>query len=214
MTVSEHISVTGTGTAEAVPDLLTMSIGVECRRDDVAAAYAAAGERSGAISSALREHGAQNEDMRTSGLNVRADVLWQDGVGQKVTGYVASATVTVQLRNLDGSSAALAAAVQAGGNDVRLNGLDLGFADPAALRARARALAWEDALSAAQQLAQLAGVSLGPVTSLSEVERGNAPGPMATMQRAAAIEPLSIEAGSVGITCSLAASWGVDPAAA
>ncbi|WP_230009712.1 SIMPL domain-containing protein, partial [Microbacterium sp. Bi128] len=42
------ISVAGTGSAEAVPDLLTVSIGVECRRETVAEAYSEAGTRSAA----------------------------------------------------------------------------------------------------------------------------------------------------------------------
>ena len=37
------ISVTGSGSAEAAPDLLTLSIGVECRREDVGTAYGEAG---------------------------------------------------------------------------------------------------------------------------------------------------------------------------
>ena len=49
----------------------------------------------------------------------------------------------------------------AGGNDVRLNGLELGFADPAAVYARAREAAWQDALATAGHFASLAGASPG-----------------------------------------------------
>ena len=88
--IARTITVTGSGTAEAVPDLLTVSIGVECRREDVGAAYAAAGRASAGISAALREHGVGDPDISTSGLNVRADVVWKEGQGQTVAGYVAS----------------------------------------------------------------------------------------------------------------------------
>ena len=63
----------------------------------------------------------------------------------------------------------------AGGNDVRLNGLDLGFADPAAVMARAREAAWQDALAAATQFAALAGAELGPVVSVPQ--QPGPPGP-------------------------------------
>ena len=86
------ISVTGTGSAEAVPDLLTLSIGVECRRDTVAEAYGEAGTRSAAITAELRQHGVAGADISTSGLNVRAELNWQEGRGQIVTGYLASNT--------------------------------------------------------------------------------------------------------------------------
>ena len=123
------ISVTGTGSAEAVPDLLTVSIGVECRRETVAEAYGDAGTRTAAITSELRQHGVDSADMSTSGLNVRAEVNWQEGRGQIVTGYLASNMLTVRIRELSGSSQILASAVAAGGDDVRLDGLNLGFAD-------------------------------------------------------------------------------------
>src|SRR3954447_5614655 len=94
------ISVTGTGSAEAVPDLLTLSIGVECRRKSVAEAYGDAGTRSAAITLELRQHGVASADISTSGLNVRADVNWQEGRGQTITGYLASSTLTVRIREL------------------------------------------------------------------------------------------------------------------
>ena len=125
------ISVTGTGSAEAAPDLLTLSIGVECRRENVAEAYGDAGNAVG------RHHRRRSgstawtaPDMSTSGLNVRAEVNWQEGRGQTVTGYLASSMLTVRIRELSGSSEIIAAAVAAGGDAVRLNGLSLGFADP------------------------------------------------------------------------------------
>jgi len=94
---SRTIAATGTGLAEAVPDLLTLSVGVECRREQVAAAYSEAGRLSSAISAVLRQHGITDADIRTSGLNVRADILWQEGRGQTVAGYIASSLLTVRL---------------------------------------------------------------------------------------------------------------------
>ena len=76
------ISVTGSGSAEAAPDLLTISIGVECRREKVAAAYGDAGRAAAAVTAALRDHGVGSPDITTSGLNVRAEVNWQEGHGK------------------------------------------------------------------------------------------------------------------------------------
>lgn len=201
------ISVTGTGSAEAVPDLLTLSIGVECRRETVAGAYGDAGTRSAAITSALRQHGVDSADMSASGLNVRAEVNWQDGKGQTVTGYVASSTLTVRIRSLSSSSEILAAAVAAGGDDVRLNGLTLGFADPAAVEARAREAAWQDARTTAEHYAALSGAGLGRVLSLTQQSGFQAPVPVAKMQRAVAAESLTVEAGESSVTATLGVVW-------
>ncbi|MFF2032370.1 SIMPL domain-containing protein [Arthrobacter sp. NPDC058192] len=201
------ISVTGTGTAEAAPDLLTLSVGLECRRETVAEAYSDAGARSAAVTSALRENGVAGADISTSGLNVRAEVNWQDGRGQIVTGYLASSTLTIRIRSLAASSQVIAAAVAAGGDAVRLNGLSLDFADPAPVEARAREAAWQDARTTAAHYAALSGAGLGRVLSLTQQTGFQAPVPMAKMQRAVAAESLSVEAGESSVTATVNVVW-------
>jgi uncharacterized protein YggE len=201
------ISVTGTGTAEAVPDLLTLSIGVECRRAGVDAAYGDAARAASAITATLRHEGVADPDITTSGLNVRAEVSWQEGRGQLVSGYLASSTLNVRLRDLAASSALIAAAVGAGGDDVRLNGLELGLADPAPVEARAREAAWNDARTTAEHFAALAGARLGKALSVSRQPGTAPPIPLAGMQRAAASEPLTVEAGSCSVTVAVDVAW-------
>ncbi len=201
------ISVTGTGTAEAVPDLMTLSIGVECRRETVAEAYGDAGTRSAAITSELRQHGVAGADMSTSGLNVRAEVNWQEGRGQIVTGYLASSTLTVRIRELSASSQILASAVAAGGDDVRLNGLSLGFADSDAVDARAREAAWQNARTTAAHYAALSGAGLGRVLSLTQHTGFQPPIPVAKMQRMVATDSLTVEAGESSVTATVEVVW-------
>ncbi|MCU1532467.1 MAG: hypothetical protein JWO49_2038 [Arthrobacter sp.] len=201
------ISVTGSGSAEAAPDLLTLSLGVECRRDSVGAAYSDAGKASAAVTAVLREHGVESSDITTTGLNVRAEVNWQEGRGQRVSGYLASSVLSVRIRELAGASEIIASAVGAGGNDVRLNGLEFGFTDPSAVTARARDAAWNDALSTAQHFASLAGARLGKVVSVTQQSGFQPPVPVATMQRAAAVESLTVEAGESGITATVGVVW-------
>jgi uncharacterized protein YggE len=201
------IAVTGSGSAEAAPDLLTLSIGVECRRDDVRTAYGDAGKISAAITAVLRDHGVGSPDITTSGLNVRAEVIWQEGRGQTLSGYLASSMLSVRIRELAGSSEIIAAAVAAGGNDVRLNGLELGFADPSALTARAREAAWQDALTTAQHFASLSGAELGKVISVTRQPGFQAPIPMAKMERAVAADALTVEAGESSVSETVSVVW-------
>jgi uncharacterized protein len=200
------ITVTGTGTAEAPPDLLTISVGVECRRTSVGAAYADAGTASAAVSATLRHHGVTDADIRTSGLNVRPELVWRDGEGQHVAGYVASSVLTVRVRQVAGASAVIAAVVDAGGDDVRLNGLELGFADESAVMARAREAAWRDAAAAAEQFASLASARLGTVISVAE-QPLQGPIPVARMERAAAVDAISVEAGQATVGTTVTVVW-------
>jgi uncharacterized protein YggE len=201
------ISVTGTGTAEAAPDLLTLSIGVDCHRQDVAAAYGDAGRLSGQIAAALRRFGVGPTDISTTGLNVRADLVWQEGQGQTVSGYVASSILQVRLRDFARSAEAVAAAIEAGGNDVRLNGLERGFADPAAVQARAREAAWKDALATAQQYAALSGTVLGRMVSLAQLSSSSNPIPVVRMERAMATDSLTVEAGESSVSAHIDVVW-------
>ena len=206
------ITVTGSGSAEALPDLLTISVGVECRRGDVAAAYSDAGAAAGAVAAALRRHGVPDQDVRTSSLQIRPELTWHEGEGQRVAGYVAASTVNVRLRQVDGAAVVIAAVVDAGGDAVRLNGLEPGFSDEAAVAAKARQAAWQDALRSAGQLASLASAELGQV--LSVTEHGPAPGPvpMAAMQRASAVDSFPILPGQAQVDAAVTVVWELQPA--
>jgi hypothetical protein len=205
------VGVTGHGTAEAAPDMLMLAVGVECRRDTAGEAFAAAGEASAAVTVALRNSGVEGRDIRTSGLNVHADVVWQEGRGQQVTGYVASGLLSVRLRDLAAASTVIASAVVAGGNDVRLDGVRLGFTDAAPVLALAREAAWADARAAAAQLAGLAGAELGEVVSVRQQPGPSAPVPVGGMQRAFAAESVAVEAGDLTVSTSVSVEWELHP---
>ncbi|WP_255770484.1 SIMPL domain-containing protein [Pseudarthrobacter sulfonivorans] len=201
------ITVTGTGSAEAAPDLLTISMGVECRGDGVGAAYRDAGMASAAVTGALRQHGVADADIRTSGLNVRPELVWREGEGQQVAAYVASSVLTVRVRRVAAASAVIAAAVDAGGDNVRLNGLDLGFADESALLARAREAAWKEATAAAEQFASLASARLGAVVSIAEHPLSPGPVPVGRLERAVAADAIGVEAGHASLGAGVTVVW-------
>lgn len=201
------VRVTGTGSAEAAPDVLVVSIGLECRADSVAKAYARAGTGSAAVTATFRRHGVADSDIRTSGLNVRADLAWREGEGQRVTGYVAASTLTVTLRSPGGASSAISEAVEAGGNDVRLNGVELTFSDDSDVRADAREAAWLDAARTARQYAQLASARLGRVVSVADDSPVRGPLPLPRIQRAASVESLSVETGDSVVDAAVTVVW-------
>ncbi|HCC41032.1 MAG TPA: SIMPL domain-containing protein, partial [Arthrobacter bacterium] len=127
--------------------------------------------------------------------------------GQQVTGYVASTVLTVRLRQVTAASGVIADVVDAGGDDVRLNGLELGFSDESAVSSVAREAAWQDAVATAEQFASLASARLGTVVSISEHADGPRPVPVARIQRAAATEAISVEAGHTSIGASVTVVW-------
>jgi hypothetical protein len=115
--------------------------------------------------------------------------------------------LSVRIRDLAGASELIAAAVAAGGNDVRLNGLELGFTDPSAVTARARNAAWDDALATAQHYASLAGARLGKVVTVTQQSGFQPPVPVVKMERAVAADALTVEAGESSITATVGVVW-------
>jgi uncharacterized protein YggE len=201
------IEVTGTGSASAAPDTVTLTLGVETRRDTAERAYSDAGAAATAVAVALRAEGVADMDLHTSGVSLRADSVWAEGQGQKVTGYVASTALRVGIRSQAAAPSVIAAAVAAGGDAIRITGMEQGFADASGLVASAQEAAWADALAKAQRFAELAGAGLGPVISVSEQPPSGPPIPVGGLVRAYAAEALPVEAGESSVSASVRVEW-------
>src|SRR6266516_2561201 len=106
----EGVTVTGSGTAEAVPDLLVASLGTEARAGTVAEALDGSVRAMANVVATLRAGGVGDLDLTTG-----AATVWpvNDGYG-RVTGYSASQHLTARLRDLDRAGALVSDAVRAG----------------------------------------------------------------------------------------------------
>ncbi|WP_427888946.1 SIMPL domain-containing protein [Kribbella sp. GL6] len=159
------VSVVGSGQVSGTPDVLRVTFSVEHSEADVAAALAKVGERTDAVTAALRAQGV--EQLGTSAVNVYQDYR-EPGAPPA---YRAAHTIQVETKDLTGFGALLNAAVGAAGNDLGLHGMQFDIEDKSALLVRARELAFEQAREKAAHLAGLAGYSLGGVTTVSETHR-------------------------------------------
>lgn len=180
-----RITVTGEGRVEAVPDMASVTVGVETHAETAGAALVANSEAMTAVFAVLEEAGIARADFQTSQISLNP--VWNDRRSEQqgppeITGYAASNLVTVRVREIAGLGGVLDALGQAGAN--RLQGIAFELSDPRELLDRARERAVADARAKAELLVAAAGVGLGPVLSISEA--AYAPGPM--MMRAQAAE--------------------------
>lgn len=175
------ISVTATGTATGTPDTLTVQFGVQTQAKTAGAALTANNTKATALIAAITKQGVAKKDLATSDLAIYP--TYSDN-GSTITGYQVTNTVTATLREVSKAGAVIDAAARAAGDAIRLNQVGFSFDDETTLRAAARADAVKQGLAQAKQLATAAGVTLGPILSISEDSGVSVPQPM--LERAAA----------------------------
>ena len=131
-----------------------------------------------AVLSALKDNGIQQRDIQTTRLNIDPVMARQDPDDThlpKIVGYRVRNGLSAKLRDVRGAGAVIDAAVQAGGDATRIEGISFSFAEPSSLLSEARKRSIDDAKGRAQQLTDGLGVGLGNVISISESDVGGGP---------------------------------------
>lgn len=193
-----QITVTGEGEATAVPDIATLSIGVETEAATPGEALSDNAARMTRVISQLQDAGIADKDLQTSQLGIWP-VFADRQQPQKTVGYRVSNQLSVTIRDIDRLGALLDAAVADGAN--RVNGPTFGIGDPAPLLTAARKAAVQDAIAKAALYAEAAGVELGDILSISEAGGGPVFPRHARAQAMAAETPIA--AGESTVTASV-----------
>ncbi|MQC18184.1 MAG: DUF541 domain-containing protein [Chloroflexi bacterium] len=162
------ISVTGEGIVSVRPDIGLVNVGVEVTAPTVADARNNAADAMSAIESALSDEGVDETDVQTQYFNIYPQYSYSEREAPQIVAFTVSNTVTVKVRDLNNVSAVLDAVIEAGGDAVRVNGIQFTVEDPESFLSDARREAVENARARAEILASAAGVTLGEAISISE----------------------------------------------
>ncbi|MQG15642.1 MAG: DUF541 domain-containing protein [SAR202 cluster bacterium] len=169
------IIVTGNSTIELKPDMATLSLGVESSASTVSEARNNASGSINNMLNVMRQAGIDDEDIQTTSFNIYPQYEYIEirddgrvrGV-QELTGFTVSNMVTITINNLEDIGEIIDKITDAGGNDVRFNGINFGIQDPVPYQSDLRKLAIEDGISKASQLAEYSGVKLGRITMIAD----------------------------------------------
>ncbi len=160
------LSVTGTGTVTLTPDIAYINVGVHTEAPTAAEAVAGNNTQTQQVVDGLKTAGVASKDIKTSNFSVYPNTQYDPQTNQKIgTTYVVDNTVYVTVRDLGNLGALLDAAIKAGANNVNSIQFDVADKGPATKQARDEAV--KDAQTQAKELAQTAGVTLGPVQSIT-----------------------------------------------
>ncbi|MCI2424556.1 SIMPL domain-containing protein [Candidatus Acetothermia bacterium] len=185
-----QISVTGQGRVSVIPDIAMVALGIEARADTVAEAIIPATEAMEAVIAALKAHGVEEKDIQTFHFSISQAWEWDKVGGSIPAGFLVSNMVRARIRALDAVGVIIDAVVRAGGDFIRIHGIDFTVEDPTPYHYEAREKAFANAKAKAVQLARLAGVTLGKPIFITENMAHFPPKPMAhRMEVTAVIEP-------------------------
>ena len=177
------MAVVGVGRIEVRPDTLVVAMGVESTAPTAPEALEAMTTSANRMIDAIRDAGVEPENLQTVSLSVRevrvppstvpVEPLPSEDIAVESAapgGFVGEQRLRVRIRDLDNGGEVIEAAVNAAGPDARVFNMSLDVAEPDAAIAQARANAVEDALARADQMAESAGIELGPPIAIEEVD--------------------------------------------
>ena len=166
-TSSLGIAVGGRGRVTGIPDTLQIQMGVTVSRRSVADAMQEAADLADALLAVLDGEGVAEQDIQTREFSIFPEYDYQFD-RERLIGYQVTNLFEVTVRDLDAASSVIGAAAATGGDAIRIRNVRFVLEDDRALVQEARAAAWQDAITKAQELADLAGVSLGSPLSITE----------------------------------------------
>jgi len=190
--VDSSITAQATGTISGTPDVVTIVIGVQTQSASAQTALDDNNKRAADVIG-VKESGVAPADLQTSQLSISPSY---DEKGQQITGYQVTNMVTARLRDISTAGAVIDAAGKTAGDAVRVQQLSFSIDDDSAVRAQARADGVKRAQAQAKQMADAAGVELGPIRSITETPAGTPTIYPAMAAGDTAAAPVPIEPGS------------------
>lgn len=203
---SDTFNVSGEGKVSVPPDIALINVGVQAQTPTVKAAQDQLNSNINQVSQAVKQLGIDEKDIQTSNYNIYPTYDYTSG-SQRITGYSASSTLSIKVREIDKANSVIDAATANGANQV--GGIIFEVDDKTKAENEARELAVSQAKKKAENAAKIAGFQLGRIVNYSE-SFGDFPGPI-LLRAQGSIEnappATSVEPGSNEITVIVTLSY-------
>ena len=162
------ISLSATGSAEAVPDAIKVSATASILANRSSAALEQLSQVADQMRAVLSENSIDAKNISSANLSLYPEYSYLPNGGRSLLGYRALQNFEINI--LDSKQAALVIdqMVARSGDDLQINSISAYLSDPTAATEKARADAMAQAKAKAQAYAKLAGEDLGDVVSINE----------------------------------------------
>src|SRR5262245_48948498 len=207
------ISISASGTVKTPPDMVEIATGVTSEAPSGRAALDQNTEAMTKVVEALKGDGIEPKDIQTANVSVGPSYEQRpydrpDGRPPAVVGYRVTNQVRITLRDTAKLGAILDKVVSLGANQI--DSIEFGVSEPEALKDEARKLALQNVTDNAKLYAQAAGVTLGPILSITEEESSYRPRYLERAATMAAPKAVPIEAGTTAVEVRVRVRWEID----
>lgn len=182
------LNISAQAEARRVPDVATLSAGVVTQAADGNTAMRENAVQMDKVMTAIRAAGIAERDIQTSGVNLNPQYRYADNEAPKITGYQASNTVSLKVRDITRLGKVLDSLAAQGANQI--NGPSFEIDQPEPVYDEARLAALKKAQARAETYAKSLGLRVRRIVSISEGSSGGfrPPMPMMAMARAGKAE--------------------------
>ena len=205
---SRYITVSATGTATVVPDAVRINATVSVLDTTSKGALSSAGATSTAVRSALTANKVATKDVATQSITVYPEYSYPASGTPTLSGYRATQSFDITIRNATTAGAVVDAIVEAGGDNLQVNGVSPFVLDSDKATETARTAAVKKAKAKAASYAKLLGVKLGRVIHLDESSTPTAY-PIYTATAKADSAATVVDLGEQKVSVSVVVRWAI-----
>ena len=196
------LSVSANAESSRVPDVATISAGVVTQAVDGNAAMRQNAEQMAKVMAAIKAAGIAEKDIQTSGINLSPQYRYVENEAPKITGFQASNTVNLKVRDIAKLGKVLDALATEGSNQINGPSFEI---DQPELYDEARLAALKKAQARAETYAKSLGLRVRRIVSISEGNGGGfRPMPMMAMAKSMdRAESTSVSPGETTLSVNL-----------
>ena len=196
------LNISATSSVSAAPDIAFLSGGVVTEARTAEEAIRQNALDMAGVYEALEAAGLEQADIQTSNFSLNPRYNYPQNSERQLVGYTASNQLRVTVRDMEKVGGVIDAMVAQGGNT--FSGVQFGVEDPSELLNEARRDAMRDAMARADLFADVAGLSVSRIVTISEHTQSS-PTPQPVMMRAAAMEaaPTQISGGELSFSATV-----------
>ena len=196
------LSVSAQTQASRVPDVATISTGVVTQAVDGNTAMRQNAEQMAKVMAAIKAAGIADKDIQTSGINLSPQYRYVENEAPKITGFQASNTVNLKVRDIAKLGKVLDALAANGSNQI--NGPTFEIDQPEPVYDEARLAALAKAKARAETYAKALGLRVRRIVSISEGGGGGfQPMPMMRMSAKSADMETQVAPGETTLSVNL-----------